>query len=113
MMKQLGEVSEGGKLYHSTMTMPFNTCTQPISCQLGLKYNPGCENQEGLVSNKYVEASMGRGILYKIVDTGTSVGTVAMPNTVEWSVLKESWGVMVKPKYLCFNCWDLDGKPLP
>jgi hypothetical protein len=56
---------------------------------------------------------MGRGVPLKIANTSTAAGCAAIPIMDEWSVLKENEGMTVRPRFLCFNCWDINGKPLP
>ncbi|KAF7768619.1 hypothetical protein Agabi119p4_7862 [Agaricus bisporus var. burnettii] len=63
--------------------------------------------------NRYVEASMGRGAPIEIADSNIPVESVETPGMDEMSVLRESQGMITRPRFLRFNCWNIEGKSLP
>ncbi|XP_006463576.1 hypothetical protein AGABI2DRAFT_120388 [Agaricus bisporus var. bisporus H97] len=56
---------------------------------------------------------MGRGAPTATADSNMVVDSVETPDMDEWSVLKESRGMITRPRFLRFNCGNIEGRALP
>ncbi|EKM78009.1 hypothetical protein AGABI1DRAFT_129791 [Agaricus bisporus var. burnettii JB137-S8] len=114
MIRLSEEASEGGRHCLSPTTSHSSTSILRTSCPLEPKSNlEGEKDSDEKEGNRYVEASMGRGAPIEIADSNIPVESVETPGMDEMSVLRESQGMITRPRFLRFNCWNIEGKSLP
>jgi hypothetical protein len=56
---------------------------------------------------------MGEHVMLPVVSSSTSAEDAEVLRMDKWNVLRKNHDMIPKPKYLCYNRWDLKGKLTP
>ncbi|XP_006457938.1 hypothetical protein AGABI2DRAFT_199027 [Agaricus bisporus var. bisporus H97] len=96
-------------------TIQSNDVTLPHSfLRSGLKLNQEAPRLERKGKGVFVDdLIMGKGVGSSVVSSRTSAASVEAPSMDEWSVLTQSKNLVIRPKYLRYNHWDLEGVSPP
>ncbi|XP_006460709.1 hypothetical protein AGABI2DRAFT_117638 [Agaricus bisporus var. bisporus H97] len=113
MTKQSGTQLEEENHPHSSTIPSINDTLLPSCPRSGLKVTSDPQSPGRNVKRVYADGSMGRDVSSPTVNSRMPVAFAEASNTDEWSVLTQNQNLVVRPKYLRYNHWDLDGRPSP